>query len=378
MTAGLKDAALALEARLAEITGRRYCVMTSRSTAALYLAFHTLAPHPGRIVFPAVLCPSPVYAALYAGHQPAFCDVDRKTGNMDPAALESLLAETPNVVAVMPTHLYGQPARMEEICAVAHAHDVAVVEDLAQALGATMPNGGETGCFGICSVLSFGHTKIIDAGYGGALVTDDKELAMNIRNAEAQLSEPTRDRGTLAATYSADYYRIRDAAVTDPRAHDEFLSFPARFRPLYLDRFDTARAAAINQALNGLKQTLEARRRKAAIYDQKLTGVLDPLHRDPGSAPWRYSVYLPPGNQVTLTNALRDSGFDASNWYPSLHRWFKAGREQGEKSLGRALAHESSVLNLWLDDSTDDDRVSACAEKLVILAEQTQTSMATP
>lgn len=354
-----------LEQRLARLTGRQHCVLTSRATAALYLAFAALSRGPGRIVLPAILCPSPAYAVLYAGHQPLFCDVDPETGNIAPAALDELLGTTPNVTAVVPTHLYGQPADMNILSAIAARHRVPIIEDGAQALGAQTADDKPVGGSGTCSILSFGHTKIIDAGYGGALVTDDGSLADDIRSAAGQLADPGPDRAALAAQYRDDYYRIRAAAEHDPAANDEYLDFPERFRPLYLDRFDASRAGDILHALDGLDQTVVARRRKAATYDEILgaTGITS-LRRDARAVPWRYGVRIAPGVQRRVTEGLRDAGFDASNWYPSLHRWFDAGRERQENTLKNALAHESSVLNLWLDDATPDERVDACARSL--------------
>lgn len=358
-----------LEERLATLTGRRYAVLTSRATAALYMAFQALDRESGRIVLPAILCPSPAYAVLYAGYRPVFCDVEPETGNISVSALEKLLADTPDVVAVLATHLYGQPAQMTAICEVAERAGVAVIEDGAQALGATMPDGSPTGRYGICSVLSFGHTKIVDAGYGGALVSDDQDLVETVRRADAELATPGIDRARLAADFRSEYYRIRAAAETDPAANEEFLGFPRRYRSLYLDRFDESRTAGLGEALDGLTATLDARRRKAEIYDELLaTAALDPLHRDPGAAPWRYGVRIREDEQKRVTEALREAGFDSSNWYPSLHRWFEDGRRQDELSLKNACTHEGTILNLWLDDATDEARVTACAEALADLA----------
>ena len=86
----MTDKSRSLEERLAALTGRRYAVLTSRATAALYLAFRALDRAGSRIVLPAILCPSPAYAALYAGYRLAFCDVEPETGNISVSALERL------------------------------------------------------------------------------------------------------------------------------------------------------------------------------------------------------------------------------------------------------------------------------------------------
>jgi dTDP-4-amino-4,6-dideoxygalactose transaminase len=364
----MTDKSRSLEERLAALTGRRYAVLTSRATAALYLAFRALDRAGSRIVLPAILCPSPAYAALYAGYRLAFCDVEPETGNISVSALERLLADTPDVVAVLTTHLYGQPAKMAAICEVAERAGVTLIEDGAQALGATMPDGSPMGRYGICSVLSFGHTKIVDVGYGGALVSDDQGLVETIRRTDAKLATSGKDRARLSAEFRSEYYRIRAAAEIDPAANEEFLGFPGRYRSLYLDSFDEPRIAGLGKALDGLAANLDARRRKAAIYDEILaTAALDPLRRDPGAAPWRYGVRVRGNEQKRVTKALRDAGFDSSNWYPSLHRWFEESRRQDESLLKNACTHEEAILNLWLDNETDEARVKACAEALADL-----------
>jgi len=372
MTSNIQE----LEERLATMTRRKRCVLTSRATAALYLTFQALDRSNGRIIFPATLCPSPAYAALYAGHSPLFCDIDPQTGNMDPVALEALLANSRDVVAIVAAHLYGQPPDMAALCFAAEQHDIPVIEDIAQGLGATMPDGTPSGSSGNCAILSFGHTKIIDAGYGGALVTDDEQLADRLHAAECNLATPDPACTNLAASYSKNYYRIRDAAESNLHANDDFFDFPVRYRALYLDRFTPSRANEILQALDGLDKTLAARRRKAAIYDEILYSTsITALHRDKGAAPWRYNVHLPSGDQKRLTDELRNSGFDASNWYPSLHRSFEATRHQNEAELSQALKHEGAILNLWLDDMTNDDRVAACAHRLANLLTESQSTM---
>jgi len=360
-----------LEARIAALTGRERAVLTSRATAGLYLCFGVLARQGGRIIFPAILCPSPAYAALYAGFEPLFCDVTPTTGNIDPDAFAAILKETPDVSAVVPTHLYGQPAEMERICEIAQHAGITVIEDIAQALGATMPDGKPVGGFGTFAVLSFGHTKIVDASYGGAIVTDDPDLADRLRAAEAKLPEPTENRASLATEYRNEYYQIQDAARTDRTAEAAFLDFPDRFRPLYLDRFDPGRAKDLAAALERLDASVAARRRKASIYDDAVTSAgLQPLHRGPGAAPWRYGIRLAAEEQIRITEGLRAEGFDASNWYPSIHRWFAAGRTPDAPDLSAAELHEKTILNLWLDDATDEARVVSTAECLIRLARQ--------
>tara|TARA_Y100000588_G_scaffold392835_2_gene506264 strand:- start:9431 stop:10540 length:1110 start_codon:yes stop_codon:yes gene_type:complete len=357
-----------LEKKLADLTGRRECVLTSRATTALFLAFTGLGAARGNIIFPATLCPSPAYAAIYAGHKPIFCDVEPDTGNMSPTALKELLKVTSNVVAITAAHLYGQPSELGSICAIAAQHQIPVIEDVAQALGATMKDGTPAGNFGICSVLSFGYSKIIDVGYGGALVTDDLAFANSVRSMEKQLPTPSKQQSKLAQHYRSEYYRIRSAAALSSSRHSEFLNFPERFKPLFINRFVPFKIEATLEGLKSLGQNLAARHGKADLYDRQLadSGVVK-LRRDAGAAPWRYCVLLPADEQTRITLHLRSANFDASNWYPSLHRWFGTEESQGQAQPNESLTHEDKILNLWLDHNVDEKKVLACGKELAQL-----------
>lgn len=358
-----------IENRLAALTGRAHCVVTSRATSALFLAFRALAKDGGTIVFPAILCPSPAYAALYSGHRPIFCDIEPTTGNLCPIALNDLLARTPDVVAVMVAHLYGQPASMSAIRAVASQHNLPVIEDAAQALGASFEDGTPVGSAGNVGVLSFGRTKIVDAGQGGAIVTDDAQLADRLRANEQSLKPSDANATALAEDYRRSYYRAR----TLPRAvaDEEFLAFPERYRSLYLYRRNPGHNADLLRALDRLAYTKTIRRQKAAIYDEVLDGApVTPLRRSDGAVPWRFGILVEPDRQASITNGLRAAGFDASNWYPSLHRWFESGRAQNPASLPNAIKHEDMIINLWLDDASDEERVTDCAHTVTRLADK--------
>tara|TARA_A100001037_G_scaffold305652_1_gene346646 strand:- start:1117 stop:2244 length:1128 start_codon:yes stop_codon:yes gene_type:complete len=355
-----------LEDRLCILTKRKFCVLTSRATAALFLAFSSLQRKTGFIAFPAILCPSPIFAAICAGYQPIYCDIDPETGNMAPDALETLLSSNQEIVAAVPTHLYGQPAEMKQICELATAYNVDIIEDGAQALGATTKDGTPIGNFGISSILSFGHTKLVDVGYGGALVTDHAEYADVVRAAQNRLpfTNPKNTRA-LASAYRKEYYRILSETQVNPDACTQLQSFPRRFAKLFMARFNPLHAQAMMDGIDGLQETLCDRRYKAALYDRLLDKKqIIKLRWDEGAAPWRFNVRLPEDCQATITTKLREAGFDASNWYPSLHRLFRPTHQPEAADLHHAVRHEESIVNLWLDGKTSAPRVKACATEL--------------
>lgn len=173
----------------AEACGRACGVALSSGTAALHLAVKLAGVRAGD----EVLCSDVTFAAtvnpvVYEGGVPVFVDTERGTWNMDPEALERAFELHPGAKAVMVAHLYGTPARMDEIVSIAHAHGAVVIEDAAEALGATY-RGRPAGSLGDISVISFNGNKIVTGSSGGALLTDDPDVAAKARKLSTQARE---------------------------------------------------------------------------------------------------------------------------------------------------------------------------------------------
>jgi aminotransferase EvaB len=170
----------AFEREFADWTGSAHCVGVASGTDALELALRAIEiGSTDEVVTQASTCVPTVSAIGRVGAQPVLCDVDPTTGLMDPDSLADVIG--PATKAIIPVHLYGQCCDMDAIRAVADQHRVPVVEDCAQAHGATFP-GGRAGTLGTLAAFSFYPTKNLGAlGDGGAVVTDDAGLAGRIR-----------------------------------------------------------------------------------------------------------------------------------------------------------------------------------------------------
>lgn len=154
---------------------KKYALSLASGTAALHLAVKMAGVGKGDVV----LCADKTFIAsvapvLYEGGTPVLVDSERKTWNMDPVALERAFKKYPNAKAVIPVHLYGVPAQMDEIRALCKAYGATLIEDAAEALSATY-RGRQCGALGDFGVLSFNGNKIITTSGGGMLVTPDAE-----------------------------------------------------------------------------------------------------------------------------------------------------------------------------------------------------------
>lgn len=173
----------AFEAALSEYLGEnRHAVALSAGTAALHLGLIQLGVGAGD----EVICQSFTFAAsanpvVYCGGVPVFVDSEEETWNIDPVLLEKAILDRKEKTgkvpkAIIPVHLYGMPAKMDEICAVAEKYGVPVLEDTAEALGAEY-KGRKCGTFGDFAALSFNGNKIITTSGGGALICRTQEQA---------------------------------------------------------------------------------------------------------------------------------------------------------------------------------------------------------
>jgi dTDP-4-amino-4,6-dideoxygalactose transaminase len=173
------------EKDLEQFTGAKYAAALSTGTSAIHLALIMLGVKAGDYV----LCQSFTFSAsanpiAYQGAIPVFIDSEKDTWNMSPQFLEEailkLKAQNLKPQAIIPVHLYGVPAKMDEIMTIAAKYNIPVIEDAAEALGSTL-NGKACGTFGHLGVLSFNGNKIITTSGGGALISDNEAMIKQSR-----------------------------------------------------------------------------------------------------------------------------------------------------------------------------------------------------
>jgi dTDP-4-amino-4,6-dideoxygalactose transaminase len=182
------------EADLSSFTGAGHVAALSSGTAALHLALILLGVAHGD----EVICQSMTFSAsanpiVYQGATPVFVDSEPDTWNMDPLLMEMAIKERlskgKKVKAIIPVHLYGMPAKMDEIMQIAAEYGIPVIEDAAEALGSVY-KGKACGTLGRLGVLSFNGNKIITTSGGGALLGDDEEIIRQARFLATQARDP--------------------------------------------------------------------------------------------------------------------------------------------------------------------------------------------
>lgn len=320
------------EKRFAEYIGAKYCVGVNSGTAAIHLAL--LASKIGRgdeVIVPANSFFASAEAVSNAGALPVFVDVDSVSYNIDPDRIESAI--TSKTRAILPVHLYGQAADLDAVLEIARRHGLLTIEDAAQAHG-TLYRGRKVGTFGRAACFSFYPGKNLGAyGEGGAVVTDDEELAGRIRL--------LRDHG------SARKY------------HHDIIGFNFRLESL--------QAAVLAAKLPFLDRWNDLRRDHAAAYRSMIDGIgLDlPIEMDIGRHVYHLYV-IKARNRDQLSQRLTDRGIQTGLHYPvplHLQKAYKfLGYRKGAFEVSERLS--DTILSLPMFPELTRDQIQYVCESI--------------
>ncbi len=187
------------EEKFAEYIGTRHAIATSSGTTALHVALLCAGIGKGdEVITTPFSFAATANSVLYTGGKPVFVDIDPKTYNINHEKIEEAI--TDKTKAIMPVHLYGQPADMDQICKIAEDHDLKVIEDAAQAHGAIY-HGKKIGSLGDMACFSFYPTKNITTGEGGIITTDDDAFNKDARAIRAHGESERYEHVTLGYNF---------------------------------------------------------------------------------------------------------------------------------------------------------------------------------
>ncbi len=364
-----------VEADLLRHTGGAAVEWYGRAATALYRSYQIArrigsAPEAkAEVILPSISCSTPANAALLAGVTPRFADVDPATGM---STLETIQQRwTPNTCAVVFIHLFGQTADLRPLARWCREKQVLLIEDIAQALTARTPDGASVGSNGDLAVYSFNPTKILECG-GGALLIRSENLVSISKEVSAVDPLPQEIGDADARTLGLSYRNLHHSlvALLRERAIDEissaFLKLQPAFRGLYLRRMK--HPAALANAWPELMPKVRHRYLNAQQYEAALSNgpwKLISQWQDSGVC-WRYSLLVDfPEKLVEFSEAVRRDGFHVSNLYWPVNDFFRPS-----DSCPQANRFAGRIVNLWVDQSVDQQWVQRCAQSALRNAER--------
>jgi dTDP-4-amino-4,6-dideoxygalactose transaminase len=315
----LGDEVRELENSIAQYCGAKHAVGCASGSDALLLALMALDLKPGDEV---ITTPFSFFATGAAiarvGARPVFVDIDPRSYNIDPSRVADAI--TPRTRAIVPVHLYGQCAPMDPLLEIGERRGIAIIEDAAQAIGAT-DNGRRAGSMGLTGCFSFYPTKNLGgAGDGGILTTNDDAIAARLRR--------------LRTHGGANEYQHEEIGINS--------------------RLDELQAAVLRVKLHSLDKWSDERARKAALYSQLLDEaelsfpLLTPQVRQNGRHIFHQYVVRAPGNRDALMDHLKTCGVGTKVYYPiPLHRqecFLYLGYKEGDFPEAESAARETFAL----------------------------------
>ncbi len=320
------------EENTASFVGTKYAVGVNSGTDALHLSVMAAGIGPGdEVITVAHTFVASVAVIVHCGAKPVLVDVGEDY-NMDMEKLEEAI--TPRTKAIMPVHLNGRLCDMEKLMDIAERHKLMVIEDAAQALGATF-GGKKAGSFGLTGCFSFYPAKVLgSAGDGGLLVTSDEGVVNKVRL--------LRDHGQDRATGEIYYYGVNS-------------------------RLDNIQAALLSVKLKYLPEWIERRRHLAAIYQKGLSDLRQVKTPPPPGEGRYFDIYtnyvLRSKERDKLVQHLRDSGVEILiSWPKPMHHMKALGLSQFHLPETERVSNE--VFSVPLFPELSDEQVEYVVESI--------------
>lgn len=337
------------ESRIETFVGVENAVAFNSGTTALVAALRAHGIGEGdEVIVPSFTFISTANAVRLVGADPVFADIERERYGLDPNSVSDVITE--DTAAIVPVHYAGVPCRIEALTEVAESHDLVLIEDAAEAFGATL-DGTAVGAFGDSAMFSFCQNKVVATGEGGAIVTDDDELAAELRL--------LRSHGRA----SSDYFGSSDTG--EYRSLGNNLRMP-----------DVVAALGVGQ-LDRVGELVGNRRRVASEYADRIARIdgVEPMG-DPADGRHVYQLYTvtfdSDVDRDAVVESLADEGIASKIYFDPVHR-SAYYRDTYDKSVGHLSTTEeisSRVLSLPMHPELSTREIDRVTDVLAAAVER--------
>jgi dTDP-4-amino-4,6-dideoxygalactose transaminase len=335
------------EKEFAEYIGVKHAISVGNGTDALVIALKSLGIGSGDEVITSTFTYFASAESISAvGATPVFVDVEKETFNIDPIKIEEKI--TKKTKAIIPVHIFGQSARMDEINKIAKKHNLKVVEDAAQAVGSKY-KGKMIGTLGDAACFSFFPTKNLScAGDGGMIVTNDDNIAIVAR---ALRTHGSGENGQKAFNFLNNI----EEEIETSKDGDDTVYNPLKYYNYLIgfnSRLDAIQAAILRVKLPHLDKWNEGRRKIAKIYDEKLknSNVIIPVV-DKENEPIYHQYVLQCEDRETMLTKLKEKGVATGVYYPvplHLQKVYKdLGYKEGDMPVAEYLSHRTFAIPVY-------------------------------
>lgn len=300
---------LGFEEKLADFVDTKYCLVFNSGTSALHAILLAYDIRGKEVIVPSFTFIATANAVLHAGGKPVFADIERETFGLDPADVKVMIG--PDTKAIIPVHYGGCACQIEELQKLAQDHNVILIEDAAESLGAKIEDE-MVGGFGEVAMFSFAPTKVVSTGEGGAIVTNSRDIFERLKL--------IRSHGRLE---TEDYFTSTD--------YMDYVTLGYNFR------MPTICAAQGLAQLEKIDELISRRREEGAIYDEELKDLDDiriPVEPEGFFHIYQmYSIVVQDGRKTRdgLKSYLKSKGIMTKVYFNPVHKTSFYNRELGYK-----------------------------------------------
>lgn len=330
------------EEKLAKKFNKKYCCFTGNATTAIYLILKSMFDKKEKILFPAITCTAPINAALYSGHDVIFSDINLENYTFEKSDFKKKI-EKYDVKAVVLTHIYGNRCDDNCIKDICKKKNILLIEDAAQSY--------YFGEYDV-SVMSFGHSKILEAGFGGAIFTDRKDIYDRILEEKLCINKIRKERiDEIFSNYRIEYYNVKEYSIFKHEFYEKILKLQKKYMEKFI--FLTEENYKILDVIENLEENIKKRSEKKYLYQKMLTekNIIKPKLSEKEGL-WRYS-FLYNGDKELLLREVRRKGIDISDWYMNMSNIYS-----NKNKLKNADVVENKIVNLWLDEKHSIEKIN--------------------
>lgn len=336
-----------MEEKLANIFDRNYCILVGNGTTAIYLAFMSKGFINKKIALPNNVCMNVVLPIYFSKNIPIFVDIEKETLSLD---LDKIKDQ--KIVSLIAVHNYGNICDINKIQSYCDANNVLLIEDVCVAQGIAFENK-ILGSFGDISILSFGAGKNLDIGHGGAVLTNNPQIASTIKKILKELPR-------------FDYNKILDIKNIDTRHKEiynksfgknmgdyspEFKKMCMDYKKSFIYKFDESFIPKLNDGLDNLDKLIALRQKNTNYLKNKLNNVKGLTFLEPKytSSYWRFNIFVEKYRD-DLFKYLLDKRYKVSSWYHSIDLLFEK-RLDFDTPVSDWVGE--NIINIWINEDID-------------------------
>lgn len=357
-----------LEEKLADYVGIEHCICTGSGTGSIIIILKALnLPKNSEIITSPFICPSVPLAISMAGMKPIFADININDYNLDPESIRNKISK--NTKAILAVHLFGQTYPVEEINKISKEYSLVVIEDAAQSFGGTC-SGKKHGALGDVSLTSFGEGKIIKAGGGAAIFTNDDNIAHSVKSYMEKLQNFNPCRFKKYEGICSKSYMF--APPLYKRRINTYKIVPyiyKLFKNEFLFKLNDTYAEKIYSLIDNTDVIAEQRYKKAQLYKTLIKSkyIKHPLYDHESGIYFYYSCLLNRteyGSRYKFIKELANRGIEVRSSYQlPVYRLF------ANEKFNNVEYVSSSIFNLLVEPEYDEERIAFISENIVEVAE---------